>query len=109
MGLFINNVRECPHCGKLIELSNAVVCPYCGREIEKSKEYKLRDFIKFVEDSVWAVASFLVGIILTLVMASVLSKDGFSMQSFGLLALGLAFLIGGFFWTRSQIKQFFKK
>ena len=74
-----------------------------------STQAKFKELLELIKDGFWAVATFLVGIILTLVMASVLSKDGFSMQSLGLFALGLAFLIGGFFWTRSQIKQFFKK
>lgn len=107
MGLF--TVNTCPHCGKVIELSNAETCPYCGGEIEKSNKYKLRDLIEFLQDSFWAVASFLLGIVLTLAMGSVLSSKGFSMESFGLFALGLAFLVGGFFWTRSQIRKFLKK
>lgn len=107
MGLF--TVYTCPHCGKVIERSDAITCPYCGGEIEKSHKYQLRDIMEFLQDSFWAVASFLVGIVLTFAMTSVLSKDGFSMQSLGLLALGLAFMIGGFFWSMSQIKKFFKK
>lgn len=107
MGLF--TVNTCPHCGKVIELSDAVTCPYCGGEIEKSNEYKLRDILEFLQDSFWALASFLVGIVLTFAMASILSKDGFSWNSLGLLALGLAFMVGGFLWSMSQIKKFFKK
>lgn len=107
MGLF--RVHTCPHCGKVIELSDAITCPYCGGEIEKSEEYKLRDILEFLQDSFWAVASFLVGIVLTLAMGSVLSSKGFSWESFGLFVLGIAAVVGGFFWTKSQIKQFFKK
>lgn len=105
MGLFINNVTECPHCGKTIELSDSHCCPYCGREVELSTQASFGEIIELIKDSFWAVATFLVGIVLTIVMIGTLDINNLSWNAVGLLALGIAFTVGGYFWVRSQIKE----